>query len=767
MSGSGFRIVPRPSGVRTIVLVACTAFLAAPSLRAGDTTDPKAAAGTAATAEAEPDSKNWIELGIGGIITHGDNAQFEQEHRMAGDVFGGIQDMHYEQTVGKSAQLTVDGHAIWDNNDYDIKVDLSQPNLGYIRGGFTEFRSWYDGNGGFFPHNGQSFPPPFPEMHIDRGEAWVELGLRLPDWPEITIHYAHEFRDGQKDSIIWGDTTLTGLKFNNPRKIAPAYHDIDETRDIFALDAMKNFGNTDVGIGMRFEHDNNDDSLQLERGAGQLPPVVASPGAQRFITQDEKNKVDMFSGHGTTETRFSDTLWFTAAYSYTALGGDISGTRIIGTGYNSSYSDPILTLQSNDHGFLNLAGSSQVDDHVVNVNLLWMPLKNLSLIAAFRYTHEDRDSDSTFLDTTTVANVAPFTPSNPQGGFHRAAVPVMRSANTSEDFNNFAERMELRYAAIKNWLFYAEGDWEEECGRVFENEVVGIVNQGALNKDTSLLVQKYTVGANWYPLEGLSASAQYFHKVAAYDNSYDSELAVPPVAGSERNQRLIGQDWTTDDANVRVTWRPKIPAKLGTIAFVSRYDFVQALISGKWAVSPGQSGTITAPPTPGTNTFFDSEHTALITNHVITESVTWNPMARLYLQGDLSYVLDQTNTPVTGRILNGSAATATYTSATFQDFRNDYWTVTGGAGYVLDDKTDLRADYTFYRANDYLNNDKVALPYGMGATEYTVSATATRQLSKSMRLIVKYSYVHYVDQPSGGNNDYEAHSIYTGLQIRF
>jgi hypothetical protein len=268
---------------RTITLLICAAMFASHSLQAGVDAN-----GTATpekvTEEEAPEGKNWIEVGVGGLITNGDAAQFKQEHRISGGVFGGIQDLHYEQAVGKKGQLSIDGHAIADNHDYDVKVELSQPGLGYIRGGYTEFRNWYDGNGGFFPVNGQFFAPPNQEMELDRGEAWIELGLRMPNLPEITLHYSHQFRDGQKDSTIWGDTNQTGLAVNPSRKIAPAFRDINETRDIFALDILQNFGKTDVGLGMRYEHSDTDDRLQLERGAGQLPPVVPAPGAQRFIT---------------------------------------------------------------------------------------------------------------------------------------------------------------------------------------------------------------------------------------------------------------------------------------------------------------------------------------------------------------------------------------------------------------------------------------------------------------------------------------------------
>src|SRR5262249_25201526 len=152
----------------------CAVFCCSYSLRAGE---PPA---TSTPPPEEEDYKNWIELGIGGLIIHGDAAQFQQEHGIAGDVFGGIEDLHYEHSVGKNGQFTVDGHAIFEDNGYDVTVSLSQPDLGYIKAGYNQFRTWYDGNGGFFPVNGQFFAPPTDALPIDRGEAWVEFGLRIP-----------------------------------------------------------------------------------------------------------------------------------------------------------------------------------------------------------------------------------------------------------------------------------------------------------------------------------------------------------------------------------------------------------------------------------------------------------------------------------------------------------------------------------------------------------------------------------------------------------
>jgi len=719
-----------------MVLVFAGTF-AIPGVRAGDTSDGKAMTPTA-TEEQPEEYKNWIELGIGGVITSGDRAQFEQQHWLPGDQpYGGIQSLHYEQTVGKDATLTVDGHALWDINDYDIHVELAKKNLGYIKAGFTEFRSWYDGNGGFFPHNDVFFEPPFPEMHIDRGDVWIELGLRAPDWPEITIRYEHEFRDGQKDSTSWGDTSLTGLPVNPTRKIVPSFQDIDEKRDIFSFEASKTFGNTDVLLGMRYEHNTNDDSLNMERSAGSVGVV---PGGQRKVTQTQNDDVDLFSGHGITETRFSDNLWFTAGYSYTTITNDVSGTRIYGTHWDEAFGQPVPTLSAFDDAFIDLAGTAQTKENLFNANLFWIPLENLTVLTGFRFTHENIDADSTFLAEFAAPNTPPFTPTNPQGGFHYGP-PTPAFGGRNADYNTFAERLELRYTGIKDWLFYFEGEWDEEWGHV--NEFQNIDEPIPLDKDTNALGQKYTVGANWYPTTQLTLSAQYYYQRASYGEDILGEFRNSTITSFPT---LINQDWNTNDLNVRITLRPKIPAWLGTLSLVTRYDFVRTAIDGQWFVD---SQTLA------------EEQTGVIKQHVISEALNWNPVARFYLQANFSYTFNQTDTPANNIDLVPN------TSPTVTNFRNDYWTVTTSAGYIIDDKTDFYVDYYFYCANDYFNNAAVAVPYGLGATEHAVSATLTRQLSKRVRLLLKYGYYNYRDETSGGHNNYRANSIFSSLQVRF
>ena len=95
---------------------------------------------------------------------------------------------------------------------------------------------------------------------------------------------------------------------------------------------------------------------------------------------------------------------------------------------------------------------------------------------------------------------------------------------------------------------------------------------------------------------------------------------------------------------------------------------------------------------------FSEVQSGKITKQMISESINWNPLPRLYLQADASYVLNQTDTPASNIDLTPN------TSPTVLNFHNDYWTVTASIGYLLNDKTDLHLGYSFYQAHDFVDN---------------------------------------------------------------
>ena len=86
---------------------------------------------------------------------------------------------------------------------------------------------------------------------------------------------------------------------------------------------------------------------------------------------------------------------------------------------------------------------------------------------------------------------------------------------------------------------------------------------------------------------------------------------------------------------------------------------------------------------------------------------------------------------------------------------------------MLDDRTDLRVGYVYYRADDYQNISGDGVPYGAGAEQHSITAGLTRRVTKNIRWNLKYAFSHYTDDLYGGNRNFEAHLLYTSLQYRF
>ena len=255
-----------------------------------------------------------------------------------------------------------------------------------------------------------------------------------------------------------------------------------------------------------------------------------------------------------------------------------------------------------------------------------------------------------------------------------------------------------------------------------------------LNQDWSQLGQKYTVGANWYPFYRLNFGAQYYHQIHDYD--YDNHLTAAPTSYPGY---LQNQNFTVDDMNIRATWRP-----FTTVSLITRYDF--------------QYSTVDTASIPNGGTQSSEVQSANIASHIISESITWTPLSRLYVQAGVTYALYKMNTPVESWMGANDIV---------PNLANDYWTANVMAGYALDEKTDLQLQYNYYRANDYVNNSLYSQPYGADTEQQSVTATITRQITQAVKVSLKYGFFRNHDYSSGGNNNYDAHLVYASMQYRF
>jgi hypothetical protein len=246
--------------------------------------------------------------------------------------------------------------------------------------------------------------------------------------------------------------------------------------------------------------------------------------------------------------------------------------------------------------------------------------------------------------------------------------------------------------------------------------------------------QKYALGVKWYPVRRLSIDLGGYYKRNRYEYDHSRDSTPNDSIANRYPAYLTLQSFETYDGNARITYRPR-----ASLVLVSRYEY--------------QLSTVNTAPDPVSG--LSEVESAEMTSHIFAQNVSWMPWARLNLQAGFHYVVSELETPASD-----------ITQAVLES-QNNYWALHFNSGLVLDDKTDLNLGYTYYRADNYEDNSAFGVPYGSGAAEHGVNATLVRRLSAKLRLTLRYGYYTLADDTSGGNSDYDAHVLYTGLQYRF
>ncbi|MCL4785881.1 MAG: hypothetical protein KJ070_03675 [Verrucomicrobia bacterium] len=648
--------------------------------------------------------ENWVEGAFGGFIQQGSKAQFQQRHRTDNDVFGGIQDFHFQQGLGKAATLAVDGGGIFDNRDYRLSLDLTHEKTGFLRLNYENFRTWYNGTGGYYSPGDVFYSLSEDALALDRGQFSVEAGLTWKNIPPLTFRYTHRYRDGEKSSTIWGPTHPLGPGSTLVRGLSPSFYDLDEQADIFELEGTHRIKKTDLGLGLRYETGDLDNGRKMTFWPGEAE--------ERKVTDRERTSYDLFNVHAFTETWIKQNLFFSSGFSFSDLDNSFSGSRTYGDDFDVGYTPIAL----NGLGYQDLSGDSRKQEYVLNLNLFTVPFKQFTLVPSVRVMREDWKADSMAIQTSGA---------NPASGF--------LNSNTDGDLLDVRERLELRYSGITNWVLFARGEWTQGQGNLDETGGLGLTPPIQRETEDNRFFQKYSLGARWYAHRRVAVDVGGYYKNNQYDYDHDLD-STANNAGNRYPAYLAMQNFETLDGNVRLTLRP-----VQKVSLMSRYEFQTSNIDTKPASASGLG---------------EVESSEMLT-HIFAQNVTWTPWARLYLQAGFNFVVSETKTPasdVTQAILNA---------------QNNYWTLNFSTGVVLDDKTDLNLSYFYYTSDNYDDNSAFGLPYGAEAQEHGITATLVRRITANLRLTLRYGFFHYDDTTSGNNNDYQAHVISSALQYRF
>ncbi|MFO1477159.1 MAG: hypothetical protein U1F98_10965 [Verrucomicrobiota bacterium] len=658
---------------------------------------------------------SWVEFTVGGMAQSGNHAQAQERTQLPGGPFGGISDLHFQEDVAKNTTFTLDGRALFDTHDYKAALSLVKQELGFLKFNFEEFRTYYNGDGGYYsaPPVSVYYPLAADALSVDRGRLTFEGGLTMKDVPEVTFKYTHLFREGEKGSTTWGQTHPLGDSL--VRGIAPAFFDLDEKSDTFQLDAKHKVKATDLGLGVSYTTGSVNDSRKVTQYPGE-------PGAQSSITDSTGSTYNLFDVHASTETWFKKNLMFSSSFLFSDLNSDYSGSRIYGDTYDAPYTPNALWGM----GYTGLSGGSHEQQYLLNLNLMSTVFNNFTVVPSVRVQKKVWNANDNGLGTLGTAT-QPF------------------EATSDADTLDVRECVDLRYTGVTNWVFFGGVEWTEGNGNLNENgglsQVNGIgVPPIARTTDEDRFFQRYSLGARWYPVRWASLDGGGFYKNDNYnyDNTLDStpnDSGSNATGGGDRYPAYFtSQAFQTWDGNVRLTLRP-----VRNVILVSRYDFQRTAIQTQ----------------PDSISGLNEQQSGLTRNQILSQSISWTPWTRLSTQVGFNYVWNSVTTPA-----------AAYTDA-IQNARNNYWTVTFNSTVVLDDRTDLNLGYFYYQANNFQNYYATGLPLGAGAQEQGVTAGLVRRIRSNIRAGLKYGYFSNVDETYGGNRDYHAQVVSTSVQYLF
>jgi hypothetical protein len=650
-------------------------------------------------------TEGTVTVGGGGAFLDGDRPAFQRITQHKKDGFGGIEDLRIV-AEGKDSVFRFDGKFMAGDDDYRAAFRFDKGDRFWVAAGFEQFRVYYDGSSTRFAPTNTSFVVFDEDLSLRRTKLWAEVAAYAANRTLIKLRYERSGRDGTKGSTAWADTNLVGAF--GTRNIVPSFYDLDEVTHVFTLDIGNDSKeNVKWNVGARYQESELDNKKWSRRR-----PFEA---ADRQITTKDQTQTDLFTVHGFYQRQVNEKLTVSAGALRTDLDSNIRGSRTYGQTFDPVYDPAYLRRQQRDEGYNDLHGTAEIKQTVLNANAVYVPRKNWSIRPSVRFENLHQETMAEFIETNIGAGPA------------FAAILEEGEGEHSKKWNEFTEALEVRYTGKPNWTFSAEGEWMQGQGdlqedRILHHTIVSIDR----DMENERNVQKYSLNANWYTKPGLSFAAQYYFKVAT--NDYDAVRDNTPAGSADRYPAFItDQDFETHDVNFRISWRPK-----PLLGLVTRYDMQQSKVVSQ------EAGLL-------------KDRSSSYTSRILSQSVTYSPTGRLYLTGNINYTYDQIETPAYAFVKNGD---------------NNYVNGSLGGGYALAKLDDLYFDYSWFRANNFIDNAATSLPFGLSQKQQSASITWVRRQTEHLIYTLKYGYVTNRDR-SWGLNDFDAHVIYAKVQYHF
>lgn len=719
--------------------------LASASLSAADNSD------------AFPAFSSYIKITGQGADIAGSRSAYEYRNKQP-KTGAGIEELYITKELNKTTSYVIEGRALAGAEDYLGSYKITKNELGSFDFGYKRFRTFYDGVGGFFPISG-SFQTLNPQnLHLDRGELWAEIKIARPNEPVFSLRYTNGTRNGQKDSISWGDNDNSGqvyrllpdgLGVNNNatiRKNTPSSFDIDERKEILEGIVRHKIGNTTAQLSLIGDWSKKNNSHWVSRFPGEtlgvLPgstvisaPVAEVAAATQWMAfnnqviqstqdiQDTKTKAVV----GKTTTKLTPKLTLHAEGLYQDVSGSFSGDRMTIT------NAPIagnLTRALTAYPVRNLKGESNVE--VWSGKLALDCKLTDAFTATIALSDEDRNADGSGAYDVVTASTA--------------AVPVYDTTSRLEksvvEENTLTPALDLRYNGIKDASLYLSVANKTIDGRDVQTPQYNPLTttiKSIIYRDVAGKKWDYKVGANVRLQPNLSVRGETYYRDHSFQTTgWNTNSNVTDIT-TGNNYELDNQTY-----GLKLTALFKATEML---SITTRYIYEK----GKMQVT----GFIPLYPE------YDSMDSK---THNLGVTADWNPTKDFYLQANANIVYNVIST-VALHNLAVAAVGVIPANRIIQNADNNYRTANLIAGTPLSKTDDLQVQFTYYKADNY--NPQLARytqPYGASALETMVSAGLKHKFNDKWIGHAKVGYIDNKNDTTGGRTNFRGPLGYVSVE---
>jgi hypothetical protein len=459
-----------------------------------------------------------LEPSLRGLFVSGDRQKFREVEGLREGMVGGLEHFEMQEQFGPDTRVTVEGRALFGDPDYRVQLTLQKTGLGFVRGGFEQWRRYYDDAGGTYP----GFVEPTFELgrdlHLDLGRAWLDLGLTMPHLPRIIIGYEYQYREGDKSTLAWGSVNL--------KNIYPAFKEVDERTHVFTLEVTHEWNDwrlDDIARVELYEADH-----RRVNAAGFNPN--AFPQAFTVIKEHLAHVQGMNAFR--LQRQMTDWWLISGGYFYSRFEGDYALNQETVDAFGSVVAGRFWSTEPIE---------LERENHMFNVASQLRPLAHLSLSAGLQ-TEWQRQQALGHLHLD-------------EGNPDLPPLFVLQPVRARSDLDKmrFMEDFGLRYTGIPFTVLFADARFEQDNVSQFEEQEGEGVHAFLRDTDAFNDRRDYRVGFSHSPWRWLSLSAHYRGRFS--DTDYDHQrrfvLRGDGYSAFIRHRRIEG-----DEVDVRMTLRP-------------------------------------------------------------------------------------------------------------------------------------------------------------------------------------------------------------------